>query len=660
MTSPFQTLLQDGMRKHQQGRLVEAERLYRSALKREPTNFGALHCLSMLLLEQGKPHEAAEFANAAVKRNPASCEALMLLGSSLLKLARVDEAVDCFRRTVRAQPDNTNARFNMAIALAEAGRFSESLGEYDKVVAAKPRDAIAWNNRGAVLAQLKRPADAVASFDRALALMPGYPDALNNRGNALAILGRHDEALQSFNRLLSLQPNRVDAISNRAIALNALGRVDEALAACDRALSIQPDHVGTLVTHGNILHSMERPGEAIDSYERALALKPRGADIIANRSLCLVELGLFDEALADAERATAIDPVNPRAYVARGRAFESLARYAEAIPDYQAALKLKPDETEAAFNLRVVYLRLGRFKEGWLSYEPRLHRYPQPRWDGSRVQGTLLIWCDEGVGDQIVYSSALPDLSDRADRVVIEVDSRLVGLFARSFQNVTVVDAGPKPYAGPIDAQDVTSALARYLRRSWDSFPVRQQGYLKPDLNRVQDLRNRLADSRPLVGLSWISKNTKAGQFKSARLIDFEPLLRRPGLRFIDLQYGNTTAEREAVERELGVRVERLDDIDNTNDLDGLAALISACDTVLTVSNTTAHLAGAVGARTFVIVPSGRGHLWYWFADRTASPWYPNLHVRRRLRDQSWSDLIAELAPQVVTADKTGEAIRRR
>ena len=138
-----------------------------------------------------------------------------------------------------------------------------------------------------------------------------------------------------------------------------------------------------------------------------------------------------------------------------------------------------------------------------------------------------------------------------------------------------------------------------------------------------------------MVGLSWISKAPIGGEQKSARLADFAALLRSPGYRFVDLQYGDTGAEREAVERELGIRVERLPDIDNTNDLDGLAALMGACDAVVTVSNTTAHLAGALGRPTLVMVPHGHARIWYWFRDKDESPWYPRVRVRRQQRGQT-------------------------
>src|SRR5207244_1491255 len=150
-----------------------------------------------------------------------------------------------------------------------------------------------------------------------------------------------------------------------------------------------------------------------------------------------------------------------------------------------------------------------------------------------------------------------------------------------------------------------------------------------------------------VVGLSWVSKAPVGGQSKSARLADFEALLRLPRCRFVDLQYGDTSEERAALARELGITVERLPDIDNTNDLDGLAALMSACDAVVTVSNTTAHLAGALGRPTWVFVPFGFAQIWYWFLDKEQSAWYPRVEVRRQIEHQSWQMLISSMVTEI-------------
>jgi ADP-heptose:LPS heptosyltransferase len=122
-----------------------------------------------------------------------------------------------------------------------------------------------------------------------------------------------------------------------------------------------------------------------------------------------------------------------------------------------------------------------------------------------------------------------------------------------------------------------------------------------------------------------------------------------PGCRFVDLQYGDTRADREQVERALGIRVEHLDGIDNSNDIDGLAALMTACDVVVTVSNTAAHLAGALGRPTVVLVPFGNARIWYWFRDRPRSPWYPDVRLHRQAAGEPWAATIAAAAPAIVS-----------
>jgi hypothetical protein len=242
----------------------------------------------------------------------------------------------------------------------------------------------------------------------------------------------------------------------------------------------------------------------------------------------------------------------------------------------------------------------------------------------------------------------IPELAEFAPSLIVEIEPRLAPLFARSFPGVRVLAMAPELYSGQIDAHEPIAGLGRYLRGSWEDFPTRPEGYLVADRALAAEIRQRLArDSDTVIGLSWLSHNPQLGALKSAQLLDFESLLRRPGCRFVDLQYGDTRAERELVERALGIRVERLPDIDNTNDIDGLAALISACDFVVTVSNTTAHLAGALGKHSFIMVPYGYSRIWYWFMHRKDTPFYPRVHLKRQSAGQSWANLVASVTDDV-------------
>ena len=163
-------------------------------------------------------------------------------------------------------------------------------------------------------------------------------------------------------------------------------------------------------------------------------------------------------------------------------------------------------------------------------------------------------------------------------------------------------------------------------------------------------LRERLsADGRFVLGLSWISKTPNYGEQKSARLRDFEPILKLPGIRFVDLQYGDTLEERTALKEAMGVEVSRLDDVDNYQDIDGLAALITACDAVVTVSNTTVHIAGALGTKVLLLLPYSQGSIWYWHIDRDDSPWYPPIQLFRQPAFDDWGSVMRQAAVALET-----------
>src|SRR5262245_4426827 len=569
--------------------------------------------------QQGDIAQGIELAQRSIALDPQHARAHSLLGIALSNVGRHEEALASLDRAIAL--GSADAHGSRADTLAALGRLAEAVESFDRALALDPSSVADWCNRGAALIDLGRAAQAAESFARAIALAPDFVEAHYNHGNALAQIERHVDAVASYDRALALKPDYVDALNNRANALDRLGCAQDSLASVERALALAPDHAGALVTCSVILRKLRRSAEALTCCERALAPKPDDTDALTARGDLLIDLERFDEAIATLDRIVA----------------------------------LKPDDVAAKWNKSLVCLGLERFHEGWPLYEHRWagakglvpRAYKGPRWSGGRVDGTLLIWGEQGLGDEILYASMLPDVIARTSSVVLEAEPRLAPLFVRSFPSIKVIGCEPELFAGRIDAQEPIGGLGRFLRMSWTDFPRRERGYLVADTVRTQTLRQRLADGRFVIGLSWLSKAPVGGQSKSARLADFEALLRLEGCGFVDLQYGDTSEERAALVRDLGITVERLPDIDNTNDLDGLAALMSACDAVVTVSSTTAHLAGALGRPTWVMVPHGFARIWYWFHARSKSPWYPRVEVRRQQSGQPWAAVVTSVAREV-------------
>jgi tetratricopeptide (TPR) repeat protein len=608
---------------HRSGARTEAIKLYRQVLKKEPQHVQALHMLGLAAYQQGDKAQAITLLQKAIAIKPDLGQAYYHLGVVLQSLNRFDEAIRLYRHAATLLPGSLDVHLTLGGVLYLINRPLDALSSYDKVSAINPNYADVYYNKGVVLQALNRLEEARANYQRAVALKPDLADARTNLGNVLQSLNRHAESLEHYRQAIAHNPSSAEAHMSLGNALKALNQFDDALDANARAAALAPNSALAHVNLGGALQLHGRYEEAIDCYAKALMLDPKLASAQMNY----------------------------------GTALSALNRYDDAMSRFDKALALNPNLADAAWNKSLLCLTLGRFEEGWPLYEARWpaavvglsqRKYPQPRWNGERLSGTLMIWGEQGLGDQILYASMLPEVVGHADRIIVEVEPRLVPLFARSFPELEVIGLGNELYSGYFNAHESLAGLGRFFRRSWDAFPRREDGYLVADHSLTPRLRERLSSNGNLVvGLSWRSSNPRLHRAKTARLDDFESLLRMQNLRFIDLQYGDTADERAEVEQKSGVRVERLDDIDNTRDVDGLAALISACDIVVTVSNTTAHLAGALGKPTFVLVPYGNAHLWYWFAEGDRSPWYPSVRLQRKAKQQTWAMMVQALAGEI-------------
>jgi protein O-GlcNAc transferase len=371
---------------YRQGRLGDAEGLYRAVLVEAPNHFDALHILGMIAFQKGQHASALELIDRAIAINPNFAmahfnrglflhvlgrlkdallsydravelkpdylEALSNRGTALLGLKRPHEALLSYDRALELKPDSVEAVYNRGNALLGLKRLGEALASYDRAVELKPDYAEAFYNRGNAFLAFNSPDDALASYDRAVELKPDYAEAFNNRGRALVDLYSPEEALASFDRALTIKPGYDEALNNRGNVLRDLKRFDEALASYDRALAIKADYPDALNNRGNVLRDLKRFESALDSYDRALTIKPDYSEAHSNRGNVLRDLRRFDEALASYDRALAIRPGYADALSNRGSVLREMKRFDEALASFDRALAIEPDSA-FLFGLRV-------------------------------------------------------------------------------------------------------------------------------------------------------------------------------------------------------------------------------------------------------------------------------------------------------------------
>jgi len=370
-------------------------------------------------------------------------------------------------------------------------------------------------------------------------------------------------------------------------------------------------------------------------------------------------LGQPEAAIEHYREALEVDPNNTPAATVLGSALMQEGDHEGAIAQRRRAVDMDPENAEAHYYLGFSLLLLGLLEEGWTEFEWRWRveggekkrDFPQPYWEGGNINGkSILVWSEQGVGDEVQFAGMIPDLLSRGADVVLECEPRLVPLFERSFPGVRCLPKQDPPVAeaisGDIDFQVPGAGLGRWLRADFAEFPGRAS-YLVADTEHRETLQARYREGSDdlLVGVAWHSKNADIGQQKSMTLLDLRPIADVPGVRFIDLQYGDTADERAAFEEETGIRVHRDDSVDQMKDLDAFAAQVAAMDLVVSVSNTTVHIAGALGVPAWVLLH--HLPLSVWMLDRDDSPWYPSLRLFRQTEAGQWADVIERVTARL-------------
>jgi predicted O-linked N-acetylglucosamine transferase (SPINDLY family) len=339
--------LEQAVQYHRQGRLIDAERFYRDALRESPHDFDTLHFFGVLKLQQGGAGDALPLLQKAVEVRPNSLDVLSNLSVALLALNRPAEALANFDKVLSVAPQDVSALFGRGTVLAQLGRADEALLSIDRALSIQPNHAPALFNRGTILAGLGRYPGALAAYDQVIGLVPAHVDALNNRGNVLAQLERYAEAVASFDRVLAIKPDHITALANRSAALRQLHRYEEALASSDRALALDPKNIDGLNNRGNILQGLNRATEAIACYERILSIQDDNAEALVNSAFAFYALGQYAEAQQYADNAIAVDPDYANAFFIRGDALAKLDRHEEAAQSYERGLALDPDHRYA-------------------------------------------------------------------------------------------------------------------------------------------------------------------------------------------------------------------------------------------------------------------------------------------------------------------------
>jgi len=635
---------------HRQGRLAEAEALYREAIHQAPGHYDALHWLGLLHLGRNDAASGAACLAQALQARPDAVDTLVYLGHALNGLKRHEEALVRFDQALARKPNQALALNNRGLSLHGLARFEEALASFDRALALDPRNAEAFNNRGLTLQKLGRNDDALASFGRALALKPAFPEALCGGGKALLALDRREEALATYERALALKPDSLPGLNGAGLALQALGRHDAAIAVYRRALALAPEDYETYNNLGVALLRTRHLPEALEACDRGLALKPDHDEALANRGAILLALGRLEEALATLDEALVRRPDFVGALINRGNTLQAMCRHAEAIDAYDRALSIRPHDPDALYNASLAHLCLGDFANGWRAYESRWTRKEAPPqralsgapWRGETdiVGRRLLLWAEQGMGDSLQFCRYVPILARMGVEVFLEVPLPLKALMATlaGVRGVTTEDEAPPDH----DWQCPLLSLPLALQRVLPGIPA-EVPYFTPAAARVEAWRRILgAERTPQIGIVCSGNpNHLNDRNRSIPLRQLAPLL-DTGAAFCLLQKDCRAEDEAFLSGEPRIRDLRA----HLHDFTETAAAIACLDLVISVDTSVAHLAGALARPVWILLPDAPD--WRWMRGREDSPWYPTACLFRQAVCGDWLPVVDRVQAALV------------
>jgi tetratricopeptide (TPR) repeat protein/ADP-heptose:LPS heptosyltransferase len=579
---------------------------------------------------------------------PALRERLML-ARKLHREGNVAQAEQVLRQLVKDHPSSAEAWFQLAALLQGQSKLDQALDAYRRVVQLFPNHAEGHTSIGILLCRLGKKQEGEASFRNAIRIKPDHAQAHNNLGVVLAETGRRGEALASWQETVRIAPNYAEGHFNVAVGLAEAERADEAIVHYNTTIRLRPDFAEAYSNLGLLHVEKGEPSEAVVLLKHAVRLKPDFFDAHNNLGLALADLGRAEEALAAYNEALRLQQASPEVFNNCGTALVSMGRTEEGLACLTQSLRLKPNYPEARWHQALTWLQQGDMERGWPEYEwrwkrrrARPRRFEQPLWDGSSLNGkTILLWCEQGLGDNLQFIRYAGSVKARSGRVLVECPEKLASLFATCDGVDQVV---PERMDLPsFDVQMPLLSLPGIFKTTPHTVPC-EVPYFRADPERVERWRQLLASGgegiapaalgKRKIGIVWQGNpKHRWDRHRSFALEHFNGLARRDDVQLYSLQKGASQERIDAFARRFG-----LIDLGNRfQDFADTAAAIRNLDLVITCDSAPAHLAGALGIPVWTALATMSD--WRWLLQRDDSPWYPTMRLFRQRRLGDWSEV---------------------
>jgi tetratricopeptide (TPR) repeat protein len=626
---------------------------YDRAVTLKPDHFFAHANRSRLLEATGRYEEALVGCGKALGINPNSVGMHFNRAVMLQHLGRFDEALASYENAIDLDATYSQAQFNRAVLLGILKRFDEALMAINNFLEFNSEYADAYFNRGCIYKSQNRFEEAFKDFKKAISIEDSHFKSHYEVALIFDQLARSDEALASLEKAIHFRPDFAEAVYARGVVLKKLNKFEEALANYELAVKIKPSLASAYVNRAVILTEMNRVDEALASYDEALAINPDYAEVHNNQGVLLGNLYRYEDALACFDKAIIIKPDYAEAYGNRGNVLGHLLRIDDAIASYEKMGALLSGSAEADLDISHFLLLVGRFQQGLELYESRKktkrawgnRSFDKPLWLGKEDlrEKTILVHDEQGLGDVIQFCRYLEKLTQVGAKVIFAVREPLIGLMQSLEYDITICST--ENINSDFDFHCPLMSLPLAFNTDLLSIPSSER-YLKAEEVRLKKWSKIIGKKGFRIGICWQGATEKLGAGRAFSITNFHHIAQLPGVRLISLHKGVGEAELQTLPKDMVVETLGSSFDSGPHAFLDTAAAMQCCDLVITCDTAVAHLAGALGVKTWVALK--RLPNWRFFLDRNDSPWYPSMRLFRQRSHGDWVGVFEDMKHSIL------------
>ena len=578
-----------------------------------------------ILYSKNNFEDIKTIVNNFLKKEPENAYVNSFLGNYYGKINELNNARICQEKAILSNPYEESFYINLATTYKFLGFLDLSIKILEYILLIYPKNETALllhADTCFISSQFKK---SFASYENLISLEQNSKNTKYKKEYCykLIISKKLEKAKNILNDLVG-EKDLIDLLYYKSLILIEEKQFKKAFDYVNKCFEIDKQYVQGYIVQGIILERQQKFEEAINSLKKALTIENNNISALRNLGMIYSHIGNLDEAISYLDKT----------------------------------INLDSNDHQSKYILAQIQLYKKRFKEGWKNYESRwlCEYFKEKKFFSSKPLvsnldnlNNVFLWPEQGIGDQIMYGSMINQLSKLCNKLTVRLDERLIKLFEKKNPEIKFIGKKDNINDAEFDHHMSLVDLGKFFRLNTNEFKKTKFPYITYKKKLCTKIKNSFEKKNQLIiGISWTSKNKEMGEDKSIHLENLLPILKLKNITFLDLEYENSEKEKQNLYEKIGTKIYRISGIDYFNDILGVSSIINACDLIITCSNVNAHLSGALGKQTFLLLPIGKGRLLNWSSINYESVWYPSIKIFKQTYPGNWSDPIEKVREEVL------------